>query len=74
MTPSVLYRLKASARIKLLQNSRDVSLDRRFGDAQSVGDLLVEQPFAKELKHLVLLRRQRLGQVGRLAAVDLACE
>ena len=47
-----------------------MGFDRRFGHAQLVRDLLVEQAIAKKLKNLALLRRQGLRH-GHDSLVDV---
>src|ERR1700722_9436328 len=41
------HRLGAAFHAELLQDRRNMRLDGRLGDAELVGDLLVEQPFGQ---------------------------
>src|SRR5262249_7312304 len=63
------HRLCAALDPELLQDRRDVRLDGRFGDAELVGNLLIEQALRQHHQHAHLLGRQRrkpCQQVGRL--------
>lgn len=46
-------------------------LDRRLGDAEFVGDLFVQQPFAEHGQHPALLRRQRMQAVDQIGDIGI---
>ena len=53
------HRLCPAFDIELLQNRRNVGLDRRLGDRELIGDLFIEQAFRQHHQHAHLLRGQR---------------
>jgi hypothetical protein len=54
------HRLGAAVDAEFLKHGGDMRLDGRFGDAELIGDLLVEQAFGQHAQHPALLRRQGL--------------
>ena len=74
------HRLRAAVDAELLQDRRDMRLDRRLRDVELIGDLLVEQALGEHAEHPRLLRRQAeqlADQVGHFrialdAELDIA--
>ncbi len=63
------HRLRAAVDIELEQDGRDMRLDRRLGNAELVGDLLVEKAFRQHRQDTALLRRQRMQPVDQVGDV-----
>jgi hypothetical protein len=58
--------LGAAIDIELVQDRRDMLLDRRLGDAEVEGDLLVEKALTQHHEHPHLLRGQRGETAGKI--------
>jgi hypothetical protein len=58
-------RLNPIAQIQLGENVRDVCLDRRFGDEQSVGDLSIREAGCEASEDLESSLREFIHALGR---------
>lgn len=63
--------LRAAVDTELLQDGRDVRLDGRLGNAELIGNLLVQQAFPQHHQHPHLLRCQRRQPRQEISRLDI---